>query len=173
MYLPHWIVRALPLSPSARLEWFPPFRAMGVRVVRLSPDWSQADLLLPLNRCNRNPGGTMFGGAMAALADPIAALACARAFPGHRVWTRAMHLDFVREGHSDLALRFRFPVALRTRIGAELTHRGRATPTFEYAFYDRQERVCAKVTNMVAIRPHDYQPGQPAARERDDEQRTV
>ena len=57
---------------------------MGLRVLELSDDWRRVRLLLPLAG-NRNPGGGMFGGAMACLADPIAALACSRVFPGHQV----------------------------------------------------------------------------------------
>ena len=45
---------------------------------------------LPLNTVSRNPGGVMFGGYQAALADPIAALACSRIFPGYSCWTRAI-----------------------------------------------------------------------------------
>ena len=77
-------------SPARRLEGYPPLRALRVRVLELSPDWRRARILLPLNSRNRNPGGGMFGGAMACLADPIAALACNRVFPGHQVWTREL-----------------------------------------------------------------------------------
>ena len=46
-------------------------------------------------RMSRNPGGVMFGGYQAALADPIAALACARVFPG-LFGVDARHDDFLR-----------------------------------------------------------------------------
>ena len=93
------------LSPARRLELYPPFRAMRIRITEIADDWSSATILLPLNRHNRNPGGGMFGGAMASLADPIPALMCARIFPGHSVWTRSMSIDFRREGRADLTLR--------------------------------------------------------------------
>jgi acyl-coenzyme A thioesterase PaaI-like protein len=127
---------------------------MGVRVLALSEDWRQVRLLLPLNRRTRNPGGSMFGGCMASLADPIAALACSRVFPGYAVWTRAMSLDFRREGRGDLELRFDFDPALEQRIREELVQRGRATPSFEYAYYAGDGEACALVHNTVAIRSH-------------------
>ncbi len=145
------------MSPARRLEWYPPFRAMRVRVVTLSADWRDVTLLLPL-AANRNPGGGMFGGAMACLADPIAALACNRVFPGHRVWTRELTLDFRHEGRSDMQLRFRFDAGLERRIRDELADRGRATPAFVYGFYDDHDRACVDVTCRVAIRPGDYRP---------------
>jgi len=145
-------------SPARRLEWYPPFRAMSVRVLELADDWRRVRILLPLNAFNRNPGGGMFGGAIAALADPIAALACDRVFPGHQVWTRAMHIDFRHEGRTDLELCFVFTDAQVEAIGAELAARGRATPTFEYGFHDQHGRCCAQVVNTVAIRPAGYRP---------------
>jgi uncharacterized protein (TIGR00369 family) len=133
---------------------------MGIRVESLSEDWRHARIHLPLNRYNSNPGGGMFGGAIASLADPIAALACNRIFPGHQVWTRAMHVDFLREGRTDLVLQFDFDEQVEREIGDALAARGRATPSLEYGFYDTAGRLCVKVVNTVAIRPRDYRPSE-------------
>jgi len=158
MQIPRW-VRHLPwLSPARRLAWYPPFHAMSVQVLELSDDWRHARIRLPLNRFNRNPGGGMFGGAVAALADPIAALACNQVFPGHRLWTRGLEIDFMREGRSDLELRFDLAAQQEREIRAELARRGRATPALEFGFFDTRGRQCVKVVNIVAIRPRDYRP---------------
>ncbi len=155
MKIPEVIRRRL--SPHRRLEWYPPFRAMRVRVLELSDDWRQVQLLLPLAP-NRNPGGGMFGGAMACLADPVAALVCNRVFPGHQVWTRELSLDFVHEGRSDMTLRFMLDSVQEEAIGEELAVRGRATPRFSYGFFDQSGRQCITVGSRVAIRPGDYRP---------------
>ena len=158
MQIPRWI-RHLPwVSPARRLAWYPPFRVMSVRVTWLSDDWRHARIVLPLNGFNRNPGGGMFGGAVAALADPIAALACNRVFPGHSLWTRGLALDFRREGRSDLELRFDFDPQQERLIREELARRGRATPALEFGFYDTQDRLCVQAVNTVAIRPAGYRP---------------
>ena len=130
---------------------------MRVKVLELSDDWRAVRLLLPLAP-NRNPGGGMFGGAMACLADPIAALACNRVFPGHQVWTRALTLDFSRESRSDMELRFVLDTAAEVDIREQLQERGRATPSFDYAFFDRHGQACATVRCQVAIRSADYRP---------------
>ena len=155
MQTPGWLRRHLP--PARRLEWYPPFRAMRIRVRELDGEWRKARILLPLAR-NRNPAGGMFGGAMACLADPIAALSCSRVFPGYSVWTRALTLDFLSEGRSDLELRYRLDPALEADIRRQLGERGRATPTVEYGFFDTHGRLCAEVRCRVAIRPAGYQP---------------
>lgn len=159
MHIPRWI-RTLPwVSPARRLAWYPPFYAMSVEVMELSDDWRHVRIRLPLNGFNRNPGGGMFGGSVAALADPVAALACDRVFPGHRIWTRAMQLDFTHEGRTDLDLRFDLDPLQEQLIRDELERRGRATPVFEYGLHDQQGRRCVQVRNTVAIRPEDYRPG--------------
>jgi len=156
MHIPLSIRRRM--NVKRRLSWFPPFRMMSVKVESLSDDWRHARIRLPLKAFNRNPGGGMYGGAIANLADPIPALACNRVFPGHQLWTRSMQLDYRREGRSDLILRFDFDSEQEQSIRDELAERGRATPAFEYGFYDVNDRLCVKVINTVAIRPGDYRP---------------
>ncbi len=141
---------------------------MRVRVLELSSDWQSVRLLLPLMP-NRNPGGAMFGGAIACLADPIAALACVRAFPDHQVWTRELNLDFVHEGRSDMELRFEMAPEQARTIADELAARGRATPAFEYGFYDARGRRCVTVRCRVAIRPGDFRPAAREPMEHDDD----
>ncbi|MGD8642086.1 MAG: DUF4442 domain-containing protein [Gammaproteobacteria bacterium] len=144
------------LSAKRRIEWFPPFFFMRIKVVELQPDWSRVRIRLPLTGLSKNMGDAMFGGYQASLADPIAALACARRFPGYSVWTRAMTIDFIREGNSDLELRFEFDDNLHRQIKEELEQTRRSTPTFEYALYRSDGEICSKVSNTVAIRPADY-----------------
>ena len=86
------------LSDARMLELYPPFLFMRIKVLEMDRDWRRVRIRLPLNAISRNPGGVMFGGFQAALADPIAALACARVFPGYSTWTRAMQIDFEHGG---------------------------------------------------------------------------
>lgn len=150
-------LRKLPfLSSKHRLEWYPPFFFMRIKVIELQDDWRLVRIKLPLNGFSKNMGDAMFGGYQASLADPIAALACVKRFPGYSVWTRAMRIDFIREGNSDLELRFEFDDNLFLQIQQELKRGGRSTPTFHYALYRSDGEICSKVTNTVAIRSANY-----------------
>jgi acyl-coenzyme A thioesterase PaaI-like protein len=151
-----WFARRRRFPDARLLEWYPPFWWMRIRVTEATPDWRRIRIRLPLNVISRNPGGVMFGGFQAALADPIAALACARVFPGYAVWTRAMEIRFDRGGSTDLELRFDFPPTLEEEIRAALATKGRATPTFEYGFHLADGTRCTTVRNVVAIRPKGY-----------------
>ena len=150
-------VAGLKFIPEARrLELYPPFRAMRIKVLEIGPGWRSVRIKLPLDWRSQNPGGVMFGGWQAALADPIAALACARNFPGYSVWTRAMTIEFERGGSTDLELRFEMQDAQVEAIRAELAAHGRATPKFEYGYHLSDGTRCTKVVNTVAIRPKGY-----------------
>lgn len=144
------------LPEHRRLEMYPPFRAMRIKVLETSDNWRRIRILLPLDWRSKNPGGVMFGGWQAALADPIAALCCSRNFSGYSVWTRSMHIDFQRGGSTDLELRFEMTAAQEEAIRAELAARGRATPTFVYGFHLTDGTLCTRVENRVAIRPKGY-----------------
>lgn len=144
------------LSDRRLLEFYPPFLWMRIKVLALDDDWRRVRIRLPLNSVSRNPGGVMFGGFQAALADPIAALACARVFPGYSVWTRALTVEFELGGRTDLELRFEFSAAQEQLIREELAREGRATPAFEYGFHLLDGTRCTRIVNTVAIRPKGY-----------------
>ena len=144
------------LSEKRRFELYPPFWLMRVKVLELSDNWRRVRLKLPLNMFSRNMGDAMFGGYQASVSDPIAALACAKRFPGTDVWTRVHEVDFMQVGNSDLELRFEFDVNIEKQIQAELATKGRSTPTFEYGLYREDGVMCTRVRSTVAIRPEGY-----------------
>jgi len=139
-----------------RLENFEPFKMMQVKILHLSPDWRSIRLLLPLSAAATNHQGTMFGGFMASLADPVAALACGKLYPDYAAWTRMLKLDFKRAGTTDLELRFDFPTELEPVIEKDLQEKERSTPTFEYAYYLTDGTLSATVECSVAIRKAGY-----------------
>ena len=144
------------LSDSRLLELYPPFLWMRIKVLEIADGWRRVRIRLPLNAISRNPGGVMFGGFQASLADPIPALACARLFPGYAVWTRAMTIEFEHGGRTDLELRFELAPEQEARIRAELQAQGRSTPAFDYGYYLADGTRCTRVVNTVAIRPRGY-----------------
>jgi acyl-coenzyme A thioesterase PaaI-like protein len=144
------------LSDARLLELYPPFIPMRIKVLEIAEQWRIVRIRLPLNARSRNPGGVMFGGYQAALADPIAALACARVFPGYSVWTRAMSISFDHGGNSDLEMRFTLTSEQEKDIRMQLERDGRATPTFEYGYVRSDGVRCTVIRNTVAIRPRGY-----------------
>ncbi len=144
------------LTDKRKMEWHPHFLLMRIRVLELSPDWSTVRIHLPLNSVNRNPGGGMFGGSIAAIADPIASLACVARYRKYDVWTRELHLDSRRAETSDLELRFKFPREKHLQILDDLETNNRSSPVSEYGLYSKEETMNVQVICKVAIRPANY-----------------
>ncbi|HET7674932.1 MAG TPA: PaaI family thioesterase [Gammaproteobacteria bacterium] len=144
------------LSEPRRMELYPPFFLMRAKIVEMRDEWRFIRIRLPLTFFSKNLGGAMFGGWQAALADPVAAMSCARVFRDYSVWTRAMSIDFQAPGNTDLELRFEMPAGKEAAIRAELRKEGRATPVFEYGLYRTDGVLCTHVVNTVAIRPKGY-----------------
>ena len=129
---------------------------MGVKVIELEANWNRVRLRLPLTMLSKNMGDSMFGGYQAAVADPIAAMACAKQFPECDVWTRMLYVDFIQPGNTHLELRFDFDPQIRQRISDELSTRGHSTPEFEYGLYREDGSLSSRVHCRVAIRPAGY-----------------
>jgi len=144
--------------PSARrrFEWYPPYFLMRVKIIELAEDWSMARIRLPLNWISANTAGNMFGGYQASLADPVPALACLRKFPGYRVATKKLEIDFVRPGNSSLMLHFDFDARTEHDTRLALEEYGRATPCFTLTYVREDGQICTRIKNTVAIRPEGY-----------------
>lgn len=159
MNLRRFLWKTTLISDKKRIEWFPAFWLMRIKVLELSPDWRHIKIRLPHSWIATNIGGSLFGGFQACLADPIAAMACAKIFPDYRVWTRSLNLDFRAQGLSDLELRFQFTEEIEQQIRADLASKGRSTPLFEYGYYLADGTLCTLIQTRVAIRPTAYKPG--------------
>ncbi|MDQ6969413.1 MAG: DUF4442 domain-containing protein [Mariprofundus sp.] len=152
----HVLSKLFCLSARRRLEWWPPFLLMRIKVIELTEDWNRVRIRLPLNRVSANAAGNMFGGFQASLADPVPALACLKKFPGYRVATKKLEIDFIRVGSSDLILKFDFDAEIEAAIAVELAEKGSATPCFQVNFIRDDGKICTRIKNTVAIRPKGY-----------------
>ena len=144
------------ISDKQRIEWFPAFWLMRIKVLDIHPDWRYIKIRLSHSWIATNIGGSLFGGFQACLADPIAAMACMKIFPGYAIWTRSLHLDFREQGVSDLELRFIISPETEQKIRNDLANRGRSTPLFEYGYYQADGSLCTFIQASVAIRPAGY-----------------
>ena len=144
------------LNERQRIEWYPPFWLMRIKVLELSEDWRSIRIHLPHTWLSTNPGGSLFGGFQACLADPIAAMACVKLFPDYAIWTRALAMDFQREGVDGVELKFAISPEQEQKIIDELQAKGRSTPCFEYGFYQKDGSLCTAVKATIAIRSREY-----------------
>jgi len=119
------------LSEAQRMQLWPAWWMMRIKVTSLANDWREVRITLPLTWIS-----------------------------GYDVWTRKLSVDFQRPGNTDLELRFDFPLEKEQEIFEELKERNRSTPTFEYGLYRTDGSLCTKIECVVAIREKGYAKGQ-------------
>ncbi|MGR9099614.1 MAG: PaaI family thioesterase [Gammaproteobacteria bacterium] len=156
MHLRSLIWKSRYLNDRQRIEWYPTFWLMRLKVLELTPDWKKIRIRLPQTWLSTNVGGSLFGGFQACLADSIAPMACQKVFPGYSIWTRTLHLDFQQAGMTDLELRFEISAEQEEKIRGELKSKGRSTPDFVYGYYQGDGSLCTLIKTKVAIRPKVY-----------------
>jgi acyl-coenzyme A thioesterase PaaI-like protein len=95
-----WLARTL-------MSLYPPLLGAGIRVTRVSPDYRQVRVELPLRWYNANVVGTQFGGSIYAMTDPFYMLMYMRALgPEYAVWDKAAAIEFVKPGRRLLVVEF-------------------------------------------------------------------
>jgi acyl-coenzyme A thioesterase PaaI-like protein len=89
------------------VNYWPPFRFAGIRVLSLDDEWREVRVVLRLRPWNRNYVGTHFGGSLFAMADPFwMLLMMNRLGRDYVVWDRAGEIDFVSPGRGDVFAHF-------------------------------------------------------------------
>jgi len=135
------------------INFWPPFLGAGIRVRRIAPDWSAADVELRARFYNRNYVGTHFGGSLYAMADPFFMLLLMhRLGERYLVWDRAAHVDFVAPGRGTIRAHFEMPEARVAQIRAQAASGGKIFPEFAVRLLDREEGLVATVRKTLYVR---------------------
>ncbi len=139
------------LSERRLLQIYPPFLFMGVKILKLADDYRFVDVHLPLRWYGSNMHGTMFGGWLAAVSDPFAALLCAKRYSDVVVWTKSQQIEFKRPARTDVHFRVEISDAIHSQILRDLETQGRSNPIFEYELKDKDNRTVARVRNTPFV----------------------
>jgi len=141
----------VPFSWLMRL--YPPFFMMGVRVEGHTDDPPYLKVSIPSRFWALNLNGTLFGGYICALTDPLPAIMCHRLFPGAQVWTQRHSVEFLKpiRGRATVVVEIE---AKRLEAMGELIKQDRSfRETFHYNVTDERHRVVARVENLLYFRP--------------------
>lgn len=134
------------------LEYYPPFLFIGVKASHISNDKRKVTLRIPLRWYSKNLHGTMFGGFIAAVADPVPAIMCTELLPHVEVWTKKLEVDFLKPARSSIEMRVEITQQDLDTITAGLEAAGKIQHAFEFYFYDGAENKIAHAKNTVHFR---------------------
>lgn len=153
-------------TPSARtlkrlINLWPPFLGAGIRVLHISDDFRQAEVMLKLGLSNRNYVGVHFGGSLYAMTDPFYMLLLMRSLgPDYVVWDKAGHIDYLQPGRGRVYARFTLDDSTLATIRAATAHGDKYLPELTVDVVDEHGQVVAQVRKRLYVR---RKPGKPAS----------
>ncbi len=109
--LPAWkdLIRD-PQVLRAGLNVWPTFLFSGVRVTRIAPDLSSAEVVLRLRPLTANFLGTQYGASMVSMVDPFwVTLLTMRLGPEYQVWDARLEVEFLKPGRTDVRVQIEIP----------------------------------------------------------------
>ena len=132
---------------------WPPFRAAGIRVREIAPDFRSATVELRMRLLNRNYVGTHFGGSLFAMTDPFFMIMMMKNLgPAYLVWDKAGTVRFLKPARGTVTARFELAEASIAEA-RELTAQGaKHEPVFRVEIVDERGVTVADVEKTLYIR---------------------
>ena len=132
---------------------WPPFRAMGIRVREIAPDFRRVVVELRSRMLNRNWVGTHFGGSMFAMADPFYMIMMMQALGReYVVWDKVGRIQFLKPGRGTLVARFELTQAMVDEALARTAGGEKFEPTYSVDVVNAEGETVARVEKTLHIR---------------------
>ncbi len=140
------------------LNIWPPFRGAGIRVRRLTSDWTEIDVEMKLRWWNRNYVGTHYGGSLFSMTDPFFALMLIENLgKDYIVWDKSASIRFKKPGRGTVSASFRLSEEQIREIKQALNsqEKQKIEPVFTVEVKDESGSVIAEVEKLLHIRRKD------------------
>jgi acyl-coenzyme A thioesterase PaaI-like protein len=136
-----------------RINLYPPYLGMGVRVRSCSDDFTRFEVELRQRWYNRNLFGTHFGGSLYAMTDPFFVFIVTMNFGrGYIVWDKSACIDFIKPAKGTILGVFEIRNEHLAEIRAEVDELGKNTYHFEADLVDEEGQVVARVRKEIYVR---------------------
>jgi acyl-coenzyme A thioesterase PaaI-like protein len=146
-----------------RINWYPPYLGMGIRVRSFRPDMTRFEVELRARWYNRNLFGTHFGGSLYAMCDPFYVfIVMTNLGNGYIVWDKSASIEFLKPAKGTILGIFEIGAERLAEIRADVDELGKNTYHFEAELVDETEQVVARVAKEIYIRSKTA-PGKPSS----------
>jgi hypothetical protein len=136
-----------------RINLWPPFLGMGIRIKRIAPDMKGVDVEMKLRWWNANYVGTHFGGSLYTMTDPFYMLMLmANLGRDYIVWDKAATIRYRKPGKGTVHAEFRLTDAQLDDIRDKLNTLPKYERTFTIEVKDEQGTVIAEVEKLLHVR---------------------
>lgn len=135
------------------INWWPPFRGAGIRLLQLSPDYSHALVELHASRWKRNYVGTHFGGSLYAMTDPFYMLMLLHQL-GHDywVWDLSAKIEYLTAAKGPVRAHFRLLPDQVDALREKTAGGDKVCPEFMVEILDDSGTCVARVHRTLYVR---------------------
>ena len=142
------------------IRWFyktafnlwPSYRGSGARVEYIAPDYKEIGTRIRLGWRTRNYVGTLFGGSMFAMADPMYMIILMKNLgDDYVVWDKSATIKFKRPGTGTVRAVFRIEEAELQKIRAEVDEAQERDYVFTTELVNKEGKVVAEVEKLLYI----------------------
>ena len=135
------------------INLWPPFLGAGIRVRRLSSDWTEIDVEMKLRWWNRNYVGTHYGGSLYSMADPFfMVMLIENLGKDYIVWDKSASIRFKKPGRGTVSASFRLSEGQIREIKQALNSQQKIERVFTVEVKDESGSVVAQIEKLLHIR---------------------
>ncbi|WP_299010506.1 DUF4442 domain-containing protein [uncultured Shewanella sp.] len=135
------------------MNFYPPYLFTGIRIKKLSRDFRQLTVAMPLRWYNQNYVGTHFGGNLFSMTDPWFMLMLIQVLGrDFKVWDQSANIEFIKPGSGVVSCDFVITDTLLQDIYQETEKGNKYLPQLIVHIKDEAGEVVAKVTKILYIR---------------------
>ena len=132
---------------------WPPFRAAGIRVRNIAPDFRSATIELRMRLFNRNYVGTHFGGSLFAMTDPFFMVLMIRNLGrDYIVWDKQGTVRFLKPAKGTVVARIVLAEERIAEVRAATASGEKFEPSFKVDIVDSDGVTVADVEKILYIR---------------------
>lgn len=135
------------------VNFYPPYLGAAVRVTRVSDDFRDVEVQMPLRFYNRNYVGTHFGGSLYSMVDPFYMLMLVNILgPDYIVWDKAATIRFKKPGKGLMKASFHLSEEQIAEIRRAADTQPKVEPQFQVIIKDEEGNVVAEVDKLLYVR---------------------
>ncbi|OQV16476.1 hypothetical protein BV898_09466 [Hypsibius exemplaris] len=135
------------------ISWWPPYRAAGISLSRVSEDLREMDVQMKMHWWNKNVFGTHFGGSIYSMTDPWYVFMLQRNLGrGYMVWNKTSTVRFRNPGKGTIAAKLKLTEKQLAEVRADLDRSGRSEPVFNVQVFDTFGKLIAEVHQIISVK---------------------
>jgi acyl-coenzyme A thioesterase PaaI-like protein len=135
------------------INLWPPYLGAGVKVTRISENFTSIDVEMRLHFWNRNYVGTHFGGSLYSMTDPFFMLMLIENLgKDYVVWDKSASIRFKKPGKGIVRAHFEISEEQIKSIRAQVDKYAKVEPEFNVLIVDESGTVIAEVYKQLYVR---------------------